>query len=162
MRRPPVMQVRQMTQPGSRRPRETMRDPFSRNQRNSLFEGGPRAGASGGSLTRRRAIRMTAAAAGLPLLIAAVRAAAPAGQLYHWQGDVLGAVSELTLWHTDAALAQRTIFRVRGEIARYERIFSLYQPESEISRLNAEGALARPSPELRGLVDASQRLSILS
>jgi FAD:protein FMN transferase len=114
------------------------------------------------ALTRRRAVRIVAAAAGLPLLIAAVRATVPAGQLFHWQGEVLGALSELTLWHTDAALAQRTIVRVRGEIARYERIFSLYQPDSEISRLNAEGVLARPSTELRGLVDDSQRFSALS
>jgi thiamine biosynthesis lipoprotein len=123
----------------------------------ATVKGGGRAG-----LTRRRAVRIIAAAAGLPLLIAAVRATVPAGQLFHWQGDVLGALSELTLWHTDAALAQRTILRVRGEIARYERIFSLYQPDSEISRLNAEGALARPSAELRGLVDESQRFSVLS
>jgi thiamine biosynthesis lipoprotein len=113
-------------------------------------------------LTRRRAVRIVAAAAGLPLLIAAVRATAPAGQLFQWQGEVLGALSELTLWHTDAVLAQRTILRVRGEIARYERIFSLYQPDSEISRLNAEGVLARPSAELRGLVDESRRLSVLT
>jgi thiamine biosynthesis lipoprotein len=91
-----------------------------------------------------------------------VRASAPSGQLFRWQGEVLGAVSELALWHTDAALAQRAILRVRGEIARYERIFSLYRPDSEISRLNAEGALAKPSPELRVLVEASQRLSVLS
>jgi FAD:protein FMN transferase len=119
-------------------------------------------GAGRAPLTRRRAIRIVAAAAGLPLMIAAVRATAPTGQLFHWQGEVLGALSELTLWHMDAALAQRTILRVRGEIARYERIFSLYQPDSEISRLNAEGALARPSAELRGLVDESQRLGVLS
>jgi FAD:protein FMN transferase len=113
-------------------------------------------------LSRRRAVRIVAAAAGLPLLIAAVRAAAPAGQLFHWQGEVLGAVSELALWHTDAALVQRTIARVRGEIARYERIFSLYRTDSEITRLNAHGSLANPSPELRELVEASQRFSVLS
>jgi FAD:protein FMN transferase len=111
---------------------------------------------------RRRAVRTVAAAAGLPLMIAAVRATAPAGQLVRWQGEVLGAVSELALWHTDAAAARRAILRVRGEIARYERIFSLYRPDSEISRLNAGGALARPSPELRTLVEASQRFSVLS
>jgi thiamine biosynthesis lipoprotein len=114
------------------------------------------------SPTRRRAIRIVAAAAGLPLLIAAVRASAPSGRLFRWQGEVLGAVSELALWHTDSALAHRTILRVRGEIARYERIFSLYQPDSEISRLNADGALAKPSPELRDLVEVSQRFSVLS
>jgi thiamine biosynthesis lipoprotein len=116
----------------------------------------------GAGLTRRRAIRIVVAAAGLPLMIAAVRATAPAGQLHNWQGEVLGALAEMSLWHADAAFAQRTILRVRGEIARYERIFSLYRQDSEIARLNATGKLAKPSPELRGLVDESQRLGALS
>ncbi len=118
--------------------------------------------ATGASLTRRRIIRIVAAAAGLPLVIAAVRAAAPPGQLFSWQGEVLGALSELTLWHTDAALAQRTILRVRGEIARYEGIFSLYRQDSEISRLNAAGSLHKPSGELRSLVEESRRFGVLS
>jgi FAD:protein FMN transferase len=113
-------------------------------------------------LTRRRAIRIMAAAAGVPLIIAAVRASAPNGQFHTWQGDVLGAWSELTLWHTDAAFAQRAIRKVRQEIDRLERIFSLYRPDSEIVRLNAAGRLAGPSPELRALVDESQRMAALS
>ena len=112
--------------------------------------------------TRRRALRIVAAAAGVPLMIAAVRASAPKGQLHSWQGDVLGAFSELTLWHADAVFAQRTIRKVRQEIERYERIFSLYRPDSEIVRLNAAGRLARPSPELRALIDESQRMAALS
>jgi thiamine biosynthesis lipoprotein len=112
--------------------------------------------------TRRRAIRIMAAAAGVPLLIAAVRASAPRGQFHTWQGDVLGAWSELTLWHTDAAFAQRTIRKVRQEIDRFERIFSLYRPDSEIARLNAAGRLARPSPELRALIEESQHMAALS
>src|SRR6516165_5997271 len=95
-----------------------------------------------GALTRRRAIRIIAAAAGLPLMIAAVRATAPGGRLFEWQGEVLGALAELSLWHTDEAAARRTIRQVETEIARYERIFSLAQADSEISRLNAAGALA--------------------
>jgi thiamine biosynthesis lipoprotein len=117
---------------------------------------------AGPNLTRRRTLRIVAAAAGLPLLIAALRATAPQGQLHRWQGEVLGALSELTLWHTDAAFAQRTVLRVRDEIARYERIFSLYRPDSEISRLNAAGRLAKPSSELRSLIEESQRLGLLS
>ena len=112
--------------------------------------------------TRRRALRIVAAVAGLPLVIAAVRASAPKGQLHSWQGDVLGAWSELALWHTDADFAQRTIRKVRQEIDRYERIFSLYRPDSEIARLNAAGRLARPAPELRALVEESQRIGALS
>jgi thiamine biosynthesis lipoprotein len=118
--------------------------------------------AGGASLTRRRAIRIVAAAAGLPLMIAAVRASAPPPQMFHWGGSVLDAVSELTLWHTDAALARRSILRMEAEIARYERIFSLFRPDSEISRLNATGALTNPAPELRALIEESQRFSVIS
>jgi thiamine biosynthesis lipoprotein len=113
-------------------------------------------------LTRRRAIRIIAAAAGLPLMIAAVRATAPSAQMFRWRGEVLDEDAELTLWHADAALCRRTFLRVRAEIARYERIFSLYQPESEISRLNAAGALSRPAPELRALIEESQRFGVMS
>src|SRR5437660_10118138 len=120
------------------------------------------ASAAGSVLTRRRAMRIVAAAAGLPLMIAAVRATAPSAQLFTWQGEVLGAFSELALWHTDAALARRTILKIRGEIARFERIFSLYQPDSEISRLNAAGTLTKPAPELRTLIEEGQRFSVLS
>lgn len=120
------------------------------------------ASAAGGALTRRRAIRIIAAAAGLPLMIGAVRATAPHAKMFNWQGEVLGALSEVTLWHTDAALARRSLLTMRAEIARYERIFSLADPTSEISRLNASGALARPAPELLGLVEEGRRFSTLS
>ena len=113
-------------------------------------------------LTRRRAVRIVAAAAGLPLMIAAVRATAPAGRLFDWQGEVLGAFAELSLWHTDEAAARRAIRQVEGEIARYERIFGLARADSEIAKLNAAGALTGPSPELRGLMEESRRFSVLS
>jgi FAD:protein FMN transferase len=115
-----------------------------------------------GGLTRRRAIRIVAAAAGVPLMIAAVRATAPGGRWFDWQGEVLGALAELSLWHTDEAAARRTIRKVETEIARYERIFSLARADSEISRLNAAGVLVKPSPELRGLMEESRRFSVLS
>jgi thiamine biosynthesis lipoprotein len=113
-------------------------------------------------LTRRRALRVTAAMAGLPLMIAAVRATAPKAQFHTWQGDVLGAWSELALWHNDARFARRAILLVQREIARFDRIFSLYRPDSEISQLNAAGKLIKPSPELRAVIEASQRLGVLS
>jgi len=113
-------------------------------------------------LTRRRFWRVAAAVAGVPLMIAAVRASAPKAQWHRWHGEVLGALSELALWHPDAAFAKRTIVRVRQEIERLERIFSLYRPDSEVSRLNAAGTLMKPSLELRTLVEESQRLGQLS
>src|SRR5258705_10795671 len=115
-----------------------------------------------GRLTRRRFWRVAAAVAGVPLMIQAVRALAPKAQLHAWHGEVLGALAELTLWHPDAAFAQRTILRVRQEIDGSERIFSLYRPDSEISRLNDAGTLTKPSRELRTLIEESQRLGELS
>src|ERR1700753_3263703 len=113
-------------------------------------------------ITRRRAFRIVAAAAGLPLMIAVVRATAPAGQLCNWQGEVLGGLAELSLWNTDEATARRAIRKIEAEIARYEAIFSLARAESEISRLNAAGSLARPSTELRALMEEGRRFSVLS
>src|SRR6188474_1367039 len=112
--------------------------------------------------TRRRFLRVVAAVAGLPPIIATVRATAPKARVHSWQGEVLGAVSEVTLWHPDAAFARRAILRVREELARFERIFSLYRRDSEIARLNEAGTLLKPSPELRRLIDESQRLGELS
>jgi thiamine biosynthesis lipoprotein len=112
--------------------------------------------------TRRRVLHIVAAVAGLPLMIAGLRATAPKGQIYRWQGDVLGAVSELTLWHTEPAFARAMILKVRDEIDRFEQIFSLYRQKSEISRLNEAGKLMKPSPELRAVVEESQRFSELS
>ena len=107
-------------------------------------------------------MRIVAAAAGLPLMIAALRATVPAGQLFNWQGEVLGGLAELSLWHTDEAAARRAMRKVEAEIARYELIFSLAREESEISRLNAAGSLARPSAELRALMEEGRRFSVLS
>jgi len=115
-----------------------------------------------GHITRRRVLRIAAAFAGLPLMIAGLRATAPKGQLHSWHGEVLGALSEVTLWHTDAAFAQATIRKLRREIERFERIFSLYRPGSEIARLNQSGRLMNASPELRQLIEKSQRLGELS
>jgi FAD:protein FMN transferase len=112
--------------------------------------------------TRRRFLRIAAAVAGVPLVIAAVRASAPNAQLHRWQLDVLGALSELTLWHADAAFAQRAMLRVHHEVERFERIFSLYRRDSEISRLNAASTLMKPSRELRTVIEESQRLGELS
>ena len=112
--------------------------------------------------TRRRFLRVVAAVAGLPAIIATVRATAPKACLHSWQGEVLGAWSELSLWHPDAAFARRTILRVRQEIDRFERIFSLYRRDSEIARLNEAGTLLKPSPDLRELIEESQRLGELS
>ena len=48
---------------------------------------------------------------------------------------------------------------VEQELARLEAIFSLYDPNSQLSRLNAEGQLAAPAPELLEVLSLSGSLN---
>ena len=105
---------------------------------------------SGGAPTRRRFIAIAAAAAGLPL--AAVGARAEAAPLHRWSGIALGAAAEIVLSDPDAARARRLIARCVAEIDRLEDVFSLYRPESALSRLNEDGRLAAPPLELVALL----------
>jgi FAD:protein FMN transferase len=112
--------------------------------------------------SRRGFLKIAATAATVPALAGGVRALAPQGHLYDWQLDVMGALSELALWHDDPAVADRAIREVRAEVDRLNGIFSLLRNESEISRLNRDGYLDNPSWELRDQLTAGRRFSELS
>ena len=89
-------------------------------------------------ISRRRFISISAAAAlaGRPVSAASLR---------EFRGSALGARATITLAHPDADRIASDVF---GEIARLERVFSLFLPDSAISRLNAERVLRAPPPEL--------------
>jgi thiamine biosynthesis lipoprotein len=112
--------------------------------------------------SRRGFLRIIAAAAVVPALAGGVRALAPRGKLYDWQLEVMGAFSELALWHDDPVVARRAINQVRSEVARLDSILSLYRNDSEISRLNRDAFLDNPSWELRHLLRAGRQFSELS
>ncbi len=90
-------------------------------------------------LTRRRFLSISAA---LPALAALP---ARASTLYRWHGIAMGAEAEILLDHPDAAaITARAAF----EITRLERIFSLYDADSQLSHLNATGRIDAPASEL--------------
>jgi thiamine biosynthesis lipoprotein len=124
--------------------------------------GMPRAIGGQNPPSRRGFLKIAAAAAIVPTLAGGVRVLAPRGRLYDWKLEVMGASSELALWHQDPAVAGRTIDQVRTEVARLDGIFSLYRDDSEISRLNRDGFLDNPSWELRDQLSAGRRFSELS
>ncbi len=112
---------------------------------------------------RRRALQIMGAGFALPLgalALGAWRHEAPAP--VQWNGEVLGAISSMTLWHANPRVAERAIARMRVEIERLENIFSLYRADSEITRLNTEGKLAAPSADLLVLLEQSRRIAELS
>jgi len=98
-------------------------------------------------LSRRRALRIVAAAAGFGALGIA-NAKRNAQDLHRWSGVALGAPAEIVLRHRDAGTAARLFRQVEAELERLQSIFSLYRSESALSRLNRTGALAGPPPEL--------------
>ena len=89
-------------------------------------------------LTRRRFIAISAALA--PSLAMAERA-----PLHIETGLALGAKVTLRLQHPEAP---RLAALAMTEIRRLENIFSLYLPDSSLSRLNRDGQLAAPPFEL--------------
>ena len=107
--------------------------------------------------TRRRFLAIAAAAAGLPF--AALRAGAETAPLHRWSGIALGAAAEIVLYDPDATRARRLIARCVAEIDRLEDVFSLYRPESAVSRLNRDGRLAAPPLELVALLAEARTYS---
>lgn len=107
------------------------------------------------SITRRRAICIMAAAAGLPLIPFSGTALAAAEPLV-WKGHALGAPTTLILNHPDRAKAQALVRRVVAEVERLESILSLYRDTSALCELNRMGALAMPPQDLVAVLEASR------
>ena len=116
---------------------------------------------SGAGLSRRRAITIMAAGAGVSLL-GADRAARDAPVLYAWNGTSLGSPARLRLYHSDRAAAAQVVARCAAEIERLERIFALYRDDSELARLNRDRRIAAPGHDLRLVLAEALRLADLS
>ena len=111
------------------------------------------------SLSRRRFLAI-AAATGCAAVAGSARAA---GQPpLRWHGRALGTTAQLTLHGADPAHAAAAIGRCLGELARLERVFSLYDPSSALSRLNAAGHLDQPPAELADCLEHALRFGAVS
>ncbi|MFC0810714.1 FAD:protein FMN transferase [Paracoccus panacisoli] len=106
------------------------------------------------TLSRRRFITIAALGALAPAAGHALGAGGAGAQgaigqgalrVTDWRGIALGAEARLILAHPDA---DRLVAAALDELARLERIFSLYRTDSELARLNREGALSAPSTEM--------------
>ena len=94
-------------------------------------------------MNRRRFLTLTAAAlAPLPVQAATVTT---------WEGQGLGAALTLHLVGADPHQARTTFARVAAEIERIESLASLFR-DSALTRLNRDGHLAWPSPDLLDLL----------
>ncbi|WP_299470918.1 FAD:protein FMN transferase [uncultured Roseibium sp.] len=107
-------------------------------------------------LSRRRFITISAVAAAGAVFPLQKASAEPT--LHTWRGVALGAKAQINVVHDDASRVQGLFTAIEREIRRLEGIFSLYQANSELSRLNSKGQLFAPSFEMLELLSLSQRL----
>jgi thiamine biosynthesis lipoprotein len=111
-------------------------------------------------LTRRRVISILAAGAALPVFARGASAAAP--EPFRWQGIVLGANADLTLYAADRVQAADALAAALAETARLEGIFSLHQTDSALNRLNRDGRLDAAPFELQELLSQALQLAAAS
>ncbi|CAK0771856.1 FAD:protein FMN transferase [uncultured Gammaproteobacteria bacterium] len=111
------------------------------------------------TISRRRAITVLAACAGLPLLL---RAGSARARVMRWEGTTLGAPSSIQLYHDNEAQAQAAIAAALSELARLEAIFSVYRADSAISTLNRDGVLTTAPAEFTELLNHALRLAEIS
>lgn len=115
--------------------------------------------------SRRRFLGLSAAVAGLALLplplCAAATADADATPLV-WRGSALGADAVIQLHCRDAAAGRALIAACVAEVERLEAVFSLFRPDSALSRLNRAGALTEAPPDLVRLLSESAGFSALT
>jgi len=118
-------------------------------------------------ISRRRALGIAGCAAGLAAGGATLGAlllpdAAPPSAGYKWRGVVLGAAATITVAHRDRVAAQRIVADCLAEIARLERIFSLYRQDSALTALNGAGVLADPPADLLALLSIARQVHVAS
>lgn len=112
-------------------------------------------------LSRRRFIRISAAAAGLSVVPFGTGAQAQAN-LVTWRGTMLGAVATMKIHHGNPAEAERLIAAACAEARRLEQLFSLYRDDSALVELNRTGVLVDPAAELVDLLEISFRYAELT
>lgn len=95
------------------------------------------------TVSRRRALRIVAGSAAAMLV--AGRISQPALASHIWEGTALGAAARLILVGEGKQAAEATVRACLDQVERLERQFSLYRPDSALSRLNANGILDQPS-----------------
>lgn len=102
-------------------------------------------------IDRRRFLTISAAAMAVPSTISASTNA-------RWAGRALGGPVSMQLVGISDIDAAPIFAAVETELDRLEQIFSLYREHSELTRLNREGVLSNPAPELLAVLSLCSAL----
>lgn len=97
-------------------------------------------------VNRRRFIGLSIGACGLGVL--AERGLRRHLRRAERKGRALGSEVAMIAYHADKTTAERALTEAFTAMEELEQILSLYRPESEICRLNRDGTLVQPNPDL--------------
>ena len=111
--------------------------------------------------TRRDALRMLAVSGAAALAWSAVRRGPGAAQPVSRSGLAMGTTLTLTVVDTDREAAAAAADATLAEMARLETLLSAWQPDSQVSRLNATARLDAPAPALLDVLRLAARISEL-
>ena len=104
-----------------------------------------------GDMNRRRSLSLLAAT-GVPSLLGSGCQRREVESVTRWRGVLFNSDVDMALHDLPASAAEALIRDCELEMQRLEKLFSLYLPDSPLSRLNRTGRLDNPPPELVDLV----------
>ncbi len=101
--------------------------------------------------TRRKFLAISACAAGAAAFLSTRQ------NRFEWKGIAFGSEISIII-HGDKKRAQAALFDIKKEIRSLEKTFSLFDPMSEISRLNESQITKNPSAKMRELLLVSKQI----
>ncbi len=114
-------------------------------------------------LGRRRFIRILASSSSLLLPQFSFGENKPANsRIRHWNNIVLGTNGKISLYGNNEDQANATFNECLKEIIRLEKLFSLFDQTSAVSKLNKFGYLTNPPPEFVYLIKKAIKFSVLT
>jgi thiamine biosynthesis lipoprotein len=87
---------------------------------------------------------------------------APRTRLYTGAALAFGTTVSVTVRHADEAVARRAIDAALAAVKRVQRLMSIHDAGSEVFRLNRDGVLNAPAPELLAVLRHARDLSQLT
>ena len=109
--------------------------------------------------TRRRFIRI-AAAATLAQLAGPMSSVRGEDRIAAWRGMTMGTLTRIEVRDPDRARAARVLAAAAEEITRLEKLFTLYEADSALVRLNRDGRLDDPPFDLVRLLAEACEFSV--